>query len=159
MISRASFVYVAMFAVLFAGLWVILRVGSHLAAPADLQGDWTMHWSPHPATDLPHKLSIQQSGLFARAKLHDGTALTGRLAKVRGGSSVNGELATGDGHWRLTLAPFAGGDELTGTLTAPTQVSFTARRASAARPTPSTPAAATGPASTTTTTTTTPSAR
>lgn len=158
MTSRASLVYVAMFAVLFAGLWVILRVGSHLAAPADLQGDWTMHWSPHPATDLPHKLSIQQSGVFARAKLHD-RALTGRLLKARGGSSVSGELATGDGQWRLTLAPFAGGDNLAGTLNAPTQVSFTAHRASA-RPTPSSPAA-TGPttSTTTTTTTTTPTAR
>lgn len=136
MTSRASFVYVAMFAVLFAGLWVILHVGSLLAAPADLQGQWTITWSSEDASALPQKLSVQQSGVFATATLADNPPLSGRLNKVRGATRVWGDLASRDGHWRLTLDPYAGGDLLTGTLDAPTRATFTASRAAArSRPT------------------------
>lgn len=129
--SRASLVYVGMFLVLIAGLWVILRVGSLLAAPADLQGEWTMNWPGDGPADLPAKLSIQQSGVFAHATLGGASRLSGRLNKVRGATRVSGELASRDGHWRITLNPYAGGDMLTGTLDAPTRASFTASRAAA----------------------------
>jgi hypothetical protein len=129
--SRASLVYVAMFLVLIAGLWAILRVGSLLAAPADLQGEWTVDWSDDAPPDLPPKLSIQQSGVFAHARLGDHPPLSGRLNKVRGATRVSGDLASRDGRWRLTFDPYAGGDLLTGMLDAPTHASFTASRAAA----------------------------
>jgi hypothetical protein len=117
-----------MFALLIVGLSVILRVGSDLPAPADLQGEWTMHWSPD-AENLPSRLSLQQSGLFAHGELAGGQSLSGRLSKARNSPAISGELVSRDGQWQLTLAPYAGGNVLTGALQAPSRASFTARRA------------------------------
>ncbi len=62
---RAYLIYLLMFAILGAGLWVILTLGAAMKAPDDLSGDWTISWdgAPPPNANDP-TMHIDQSGRF-----------------------------------------------------------------------------------------------
>jgi hypothetical protein len=63
--SRAYLIYILMFAMLAAGLALIIDLGRAARAPDDLSGDWTVAWenSPPPGSDEP-TMRIDQSGRF-----------------------------------------------------------------------------------------------
>src|SRR5438270_2184843 len=105
--SRAAIAYVLMFAALIVGMGVILRVGSRLVAPADLEGAWAVAWAGQSRA-LPTKLTLEQSGVFATAHLGD-RAYAGRLIRYAGKATVSGVLRSRDGT-ALMLAPYDGGD-------------------------------------------------
>src|SRR5579862_6805732 len=96
--SRASLVYVVLVAVLVAGLWGVLRVGSGFKAPHDLSGDYKLE----PPTPFP-SLRIEQSGKYVRIAFGgSGPQLDLKWQGEEGaGDSTVTNLASGD--WKVAL--------------------------------------------------------
>lgn len=72
MVTRATWVYLAMLTVFCIGLWSILKIGSSYQAPADLAGEWKLHTSAVQEDDPSGPtLRIEQSGRFFRMTFDD----------------------------------------------------------------------------------------
>jgi len=63
--QRAYAIYVLMFAILAAGLSVVISLGRSLSAPDDLSGYWLVEWAgdPPPGSGAP-AMHVTQSGRF-----------------------------------------------------------------------------------------------
>ncbi len=111
--SRASTVYVAMFAALVLGLWGILRAGAGLRAPHDISGNWEIEQPVRDDADaelgadegadgVPGEiLSVEQSGRYFRLRFDDGAPIDLKLAEE---TAVTGEPGGGSTRVRLTGA-------------------------------------------------------
>lgn len=102
--SKASTVYLGLFAVLVVGLWLILSFGSLLTAPTDLSGDWELisTQSQSPAGEM----SIEQSGRFVQLTFDKGPQLDLRMVEHRADDAKNARPAwivlKGD-NWTITF--------------------------------------------------------
>lgn len=105
--SRAYVIYFLMFAVLIAGLWLVLTIGAAMRAPDDLSGDWKIAWytTPPPELDV-NTLKIQQSGRFFTVQFGDrkpiGMTLADGWRGARDGRKLQMHL---DGAaWKMDIA-------------------------------------------------------
>ena len=62
--------YVVMILLFAAGLWGILRLGSHLRAAPDVAGQWSVSWDRAGAR-LPRRMTVNQSGKFLTVVLEN----------------------------------------------------------------------------------------
>ena len=77
--NRATLVYLGMLLVLIAGLWAILRVGSRIEPPHDLDGSWSARPIDASPDADPVRMEIIQSGRFLTLHLVDMPTLNLRL--------------------------------------------------------------------------------
>jgi len=78
--KRPTSIYLLVLLVGAAGLWTVLKLGSHLQASADLGGSWRIESGPlGPGADGPESLGegfiIDQSGQFLRVRFASGRRL------------------------------------------------------------------------------------
>jgi hypothetical protein len=137
MISRATFTYVVMLAVFFAGLWAILSFGSILLhAPEDLAGRWEL--SDVAGAKPPGKMNVEQSGRFFKLtvngsmlnlKLTGEEAIEGRRADVK-------RIRLSSDSAKAVFEGVAGGDEFQLELSGPVSGRWMARRVERTYPKP-----------------------
>ena len=127
-----------MLAVCVGGLWLILRLGGRLKAPADLSGAWELiSYSPAPEGEPEDEnrprpiLHIDQSGRFFEFRFPDGRVFDLRAANeslsAPGGQPDTVHLSGKT--WRLVAQVKDEGRSMSAQLTGPEGAStFTARR-------------------------------
>lgn len=133
--NRTAYAYILATLAFVAGLWVVLRYGATLHAPADLSGQWRIEWRPFVGPDvgphLPERMIVEQSGLYVDARLMDEheVHLRGRAKPIadQGPGAFSLTLASDDGKWKLVI-PYYAGKELAGELRTPDHRAWTARR-------------------------------
>jgi hypothetical protein len=113
------FVYATSLIVAAAGLWAVLVVGSHLSAPQDLSGDWTLR-PLHPAVEngpeagsQSAQLRIEQSGQFMwifAGKKRGNLRMIDAQAQPAAGSPTAAGQAAGAGTETKTRYSLAGGN-------------------------------------------------
>jgi hypothetical protein len=77
---KSQMTYVVTMLAFAAGLWAILRFGSHLHAAKNVAGEWEI--ATTAGSTLPNRLAIRQSGKF----------LTGTLQGSAGKIQMHGEF-------------------------------------------------------------------
>ena len=106
--KRHTYIYVLVLLVGAAGLWLVLKVGNHLEASADLGGSWRIESGPlGPGADGPENLGdgfdIDQSGQFLRVRFASGRRLDLRARQMPRGPITEQPVEVdlvGD-HWEL----------------------------------------------------------
>jgi hypothetical protein len=74
-LNRVTSIYLCIFLLFAAGIWVILEIGSaQLTAPPDLNGIWRQS-TPQPTSFIPTSFTIAQSGKFLRLAVDNGPKL------------------------------------------------------------------------------------
>ncbi len=68
---RATIIYIGMVCLLIVGLWVIIRIGSHLRPPHDLSGRWLARPVEASPDSEPLPMQVTQSGRFLTIELPD----------------------------------------------------------------------------------------
>ena len=105
-------VYILTLAALGLGLWFVLKLGSTLHAPAEIAGNWDVHWEAASPTEVGSQgtLSIGQSGRFCTFRFDGAQAMSLKIidGAVLGHDDRGSPLArlTGDGY-DVTLSPTA----------------------------------------------------
>jgi hypothetical protein len=107
---KTQVTYLVMMLIFAAGLWAILRIGTHLRAARNLAGEWQVAESSSELTP-PGRLSLHQSGKF----------LTGTLRSRGKEIRLSGELEESQFTLRAARPPLTvtgmlndGGDRLSG---------------------------------------------
>lgn len=78
--NRATFIYIVMLAAGVGGLWLIIRLGSGLAAPTDLSGVWGVGGEdPAIPQVLGQTVHVEQSGRFFRLNFEGGLRVDVKL--------------------------------------------------------------------------------
>ena len=102
--SKATTVYLGLFALLVVGLWLILSFGSKLTAPTDLSGNWELI-SPD-AKSPSGEMSIDQSGRYIQLTFDKGPQLSLHMVEDQ-----PQRIVLKDEHWTITFESVAEADE------------------------------------------------
>ncbi|HXE52997.1 MAG TPA: hypothetical protein VN541_08285 [Tepidisphaeraceae bacterium] len=137
--AKTRITYLAMLLIFAAGLWGILRIGSHLHGPPDVAGEWQIRWTSPPAgADMPDRLSISQSGQFlsvtldTRARKQPAVQLQGTLTTK---SDRAPQIALGNSpqQWSMSGELDAVRQTFSGHLDSPIRCDWQARKTPPAR--------------------------
>ncbi len=98
---RGYIVYILTFVALVVGLWYVLRVGATLQAPAEIAGEWRVHWETASPTGMGYHgvMQIEQSGRFCTLEFDDTRTIS---LKIQGGTVL------GEGDPKLPVARLSG---------------------------------------------------
>ncbi|MCC7350518.1 MAG: cation:proton antiporter [Phycisphaerales bacterium] len=121
MMSKASTVYLGLFALLVVGLWLILSFGSKLAAPTDLSGDWEL--IPSQSHAPARVMSIEQSGRYVQLTLDKNPPLSLQMVEFQ-----PNRIVIKDEHWTFTFEPIAEANEYQVIATGPQPGQWKAKR-------------------------------
>ncbi len=130
--SRATVVYLAMIAVLIAGLWGVLAIGATLSAPESLDGRWV---AIDPASvSTWHGLTVEQSGRYFELAF-DNNVKCPSIGVTMVGHPTDGALSLTRGPWQVTIDAPRGTDPVrTFHVDGPTPGTFTGHREATTRP-------------------------
>ena len=134
---RAYAIYIAMFGILIAGMWMILTLGKAKRAPDDMSGKWTVAWDGDAPNGAGDTMFIQQSGRFWMVQLGQQKAMSMLLEPGWSGArhgpklhmKLKGQIWTIDLAGNVPLKQPAPMAEVKMQLTGPSHHTATARRA------------------------------
>lgn len=136
MMSKSTFTYLSTVTALGVGLWCILKAGSRLQAPPDLEGSWELSSSVGlaPGTGVPFaaRMEVEQSGRYFQITFDTGLRLDAKLLEIterpdsRTAAPIRMRLSAGE--WSLIADGARGAEEFHFELSGPKQHEFTGRR-------------------------------
>ncbi|HSZ58040.1 MAG TPA: hypothetical protein VK797_20420 [Tepidisphaeraceae bacterium] len=108
---KTQVIYLVTMLMFAAGMWAVLRIGSELRAARNVAGEWQLNTASQ-ATNLPERLTIQQSGRFLTGVLGDPSAPISMRGELPQGSTIL--LAASHPQLSLTATLNEAGDKFVG---------------------------------------------